>query len=44
MSREPYTLPTLNIKDFESIFDLNIEDVELNNYESHPFIKAPIAV
>ena len=44
MNREPYTLPTLNIKDFESIFDLNIEDVELNNYESHPFIKAPIAV
>ena len=44
MSREPYALPTLKINDFESIFDLKIDDVELINYESHPFIKAPIAV
>ena len=44
MSRTPYSLPELKVKDFESIFDLKIEDVEIVNYESHPFIKAPIAV
>ena len=44
MSRTPYSLPELKINDFESIFDLKIEDVEVVNYESHPFIKAPIAV
>ena len=44
MSREPFALPTLKINDFDSIFDLQIGDVELVNYESHPFIKAPIAV
>ncbi|WP_179135105.1 thymidylate synthase, partial [Staphylococcus aureus] len=27
-----------------SIFDINYEDLELINYESHPAIKAPIAV
>ena len=44
MSRTPYSLPELKVNDFESIFDLKIEDVEIINYESHPFIKAPIAV
>jgi len=27
-----------------SIFDFKYEDFELQNYESHPSIKAPIAV
>ena len=44
MSRTPYSLPELKVNDFQSIFDLKIEDVEIVNYESHPFIKAPIAV
>lgn len=44
LSRSPYKLPSLKINDFESIFDLKISDVELVGYESHPFIKAPIAV
>ncbi|MBU0278129.1 thymidylate synthase [Gemella sp. zg-1178] len=44
LDRKPFALPTLNIKDFSSIFDLTIDDVKLENYESHPFIKAPIAV
>ena len=44
MSRDPYPLPKVKINDFESIFDLKIEDVKVVNYESHPFIKAPIAV
>lgn len=44
LARESYTLPTLSINDFNSIFELKIEDVLLENYECHPFIKAPIAV
>ena len=44
ISREAYELPSLRINDFDSIFDLEISDVELIDYESHPFIKAPIAV
>lgn len=44
LSRTPYPLPSVEISDFDSIFDLNIDDVKLVNYESHPFIKAPIAV
>lgn len=44
ISRTPYDLPFLKINEFQSIFDLKISDVELVNYESHPFIKAPIAV
>ncbi|WP_314793140.1 thymidylate synthase [Gemella sanguinis] len=44
ISRIPYDLPSLKINEFKSIFDLKISDVELVNYESHPFIKAPIAV
>lgn len=44
MSRSPYELPKLKINNFESIFDLTIEDVELTDYRHHPFIKAPIAV
>lgn len=44
LARTPYELPNINIKNFKSIFELNIEDVELENYQCHPFIKAPIAV
>ncbi len=44
MTREPYELPTIKISEFNSIFDLKIDDVMLENYQSHPFIKAPIAV
>ncbi|MBF0715614.1 thymidylate synthase [Gemelliphila palaticanis] len=44
MEREPYNSPNININEFDNIFDLEISDVILENYESHPFIKAPIAV
>ena len=44
ISREAYELPSLKVSDFDSIFDLEINDVELVDYKSHPFIKAPIAV
>lgn len=45
LSREPYPLPTLVIKRKPAtIFDYKFEDFEIQNYVSHPSIKAPIAV
>lgn len=45
LSREPFALPTLNIKRKpESIFSYQFEDFEIMNYQAHPSIKAPIAV
>jgi thymidylate synthase len=45
LGREPYPLPQLEIKRRpESIFDYRFEDFEIVNYQSHPGIKAPIAV
>lgn len=45
LSREPYPLPTMelnpNVKD---IFKFKFEDFTLKNYQSHPAIKAPVAV
>ncbi len=45
LAREPYPLPQLIIKRKpESLFDYQFEDFEIINYQSHPSIKAPIAV
>lgn len=45
LSREAYPLPTLVIKRTpESIFDFTFEDFELQNYQHHPTIKAPVAI
>jgi thymidylate synthase len=45
LSREPLPLPTLKIlRKPESIFDYRYEDFELVGYQSHPAIKAPVAV
>ncbi|MFD0999583.1 thymidylate synthase [Ohtaekwangia kribbensis] len=45
LSREPHALPELVIKRKpESIFAYAFEDFEIRNYQSHPSIKAPIAV
>ncbi|MCA6439555.1 MAG: thymidylate synthase [Chitinophagaceae bacterium] len=45
LSREAYPLPQMklnpNVKD---IFDFRFEDFQLENYQSHPAIKAPVAV
>ena len=44
LSRDSYLPHQLKINTDKSIFDINYEDLELINYESHPAIKAPIAV
>ncbi|MGB5353729.1 MAG: thymidylate synthase [Woeseia sp.] len=45
LSREPLPLPTLAIKRRpDSIFEYRFEDFEILNYQSHPHIKAAVAV
>ena len=45
LKREPLPLPRLAIKRRpDSIFDYKFEDFEILNYESHPHIKAAVAV
>jgi len=45
LSREPYPLPTMSLNpDIRSVFDFTYDDITLNDYQSHPAIKAPIAV
>jgi len=45
LSRQPFPLPQLNIRRKpDSLFEYEFEDFEIVNYQSHPSIKAPIAV
>jgi thymidylate synthase len=45
LSRQPYPLPQMQINpEVDDIFGFRFEDFELLNYQSHPHIKAPIAV
>ncbi len=45
LSRTPYPLPRLEIgRKPESIFGYRFEDFEIRDYQSHPHIKAPVAV
>jgi thymidylate synthase len=45
LTRKPYPLSTLTIKRRpESIFDYKYEDFEIENYQAHEHIKAPISV
>lgn len=45
LSREPFPLPTMKLNPaVKSIFNFKYEDFTLENYQSHPSIKAPIAV
>ncbi|RYF85999.1 MAG: thymidylate synthase [Chitinophagaceae bacterium] len=44
LSREPYPLPTMKLNpEVKDIFDFTFEDFTLENYQSHPAIKAPVA-
>lgn len=44
LSRDSYDAPKLNINTDKSLFDIEYEDLEIDGYDSHPSIKAPIAV
>jgi thymidylate synthase len=45
LTREPYPLPRMRINpEKKNIFEFEWEDFTLENYQSHPGIKAPIAV
>lgn len=45
LKRTPYPFPTLKINpDKASIFDFTMDDIQLENYQSHPAIKGEVAV
>lgn len=45
LTRELYTLPTLTLNpDVTDIFAFNYDDISVDGYESHPAIKAKVAV
>jgi len=45
LAREPFPLPTLQIRRKPaSLFDYEFDDFEVIGYQSHPHIKAPVAI
>ena len=45
LTRKPFTRPEMKINSsVKNIFNFKYEDFELLNYQSHPAIKAPVAV
>ena len=44
LSREPYPFPTLELRPAPSLFDYQLEDLQVVGYRHHPAIKAPVAV
>ncbi|MGN7785511.1 thymidylate synthase [Niabella sp. 22666] len=45
LSREPYPLPVMKINpEVKDIFGFRFDDFKLEDYQSHPAIKAPVAV
>jgi len=45
LGRAPFPLPTMKLDpSVRNIFDFKFEDFTLENYQSHPAIKAPVAV
>ena len=44
LSRAPYPYPGMRLRKAPSIFEYQYEDFELVDYQSHPAIKAPVAV
>ncbi|MDH3872487.1 MAG: thymidylate synthase, partial [Gammaproteobacteria bacterium] len=45
LSRTPHALPTMQINPaVKDLFAFNFDDFELQGYDPHPHIKAPVAV
>ena len=45
LQREPYPLPAMKMNsDIKELFDFRYEDFQLTDYQSHPHIKAPVAI
>jgi thymidylate synthase len=45
LTREPYPLPTMKLNpEVKDLFSFKFEDFTLENYQSHPHIKAPVAI
>ena len=45
LTRKPFPLPQMKLNPkVKNVFDFKFEDFELVNYQSHPAIKAPVAV
>ncbi|MBQ7985172.1 MAG: thymidylate synthase [Bacteroidales bacterium] len=45
LTRKPYPLPQLKLNDkVDNIFDFKYEDITIENYQSHPHIKAEVSV
>ena len=45
LTRKPFALPKMKLNpEVKNILDFKFEDFELMNYQSHPSIKAPVAV
>lgn len=45
LTRAPLALPTLRLNpEVKSLFDFRYDDIQLLDYQSHPAIKAPVAV
>jgi thymidylate synthase len=44
LTRKPYDFPTLDISNVSSLYSVTVDDCKLINYQSHPSIKAEMAV
>jgi thymidylate synthase len=45
LTRQPFPLPTMKLNpEVKDLFDFKYEDFTLENYQSHPAIKAPVAI
>ncbi|MES2504392.1 MAG: thymidylate synthase [Myxococcota bacterium] len=45
LGREPYPLPTLKLNpQIKSLFDFKFEDIQIEDYQHHPRLSAPVAI
>lgn len=45
LSRTPYVLPVLKLNpDIKNLFEFKFEDIQIENYQHHPKLSAPVAI